>query len=403
MTWREQQGKVTIGGRQLVGASFRGVPFLVDTSEYSGGRRTVVKEFPLRDQPEVEDLGRATRTFPVEGYVLGDDYLPQRDALIDALDNRSGPGQLLHPTYGALQVICTNLKVRESKREGGFAAFAIEFTEAAAQPRNPTVEPDAAELLDASATAALEASGADYAAVLQVEDLPGWVFDSIADVITSATEAVDQLVGPVLTEAQDLAALKSKLDALQVDALHLARRPLDLAAALDDLLLTFSDPFLLPRLLRLYAFMPPERPGGTTLNREVEISNFDAVLALVRRGIAIQAARLAPLADFDSYEAAVEVRDAVAEMLDEQLEVAGDEAFTPLQQLRADLVRSVPGEGSDLAHVVRYTPPAVVPSLVLAHRLYGDLEREEDLIGRNRIQNPAFIRGAEELEVLSGG
>jgi prophage DNA circulation protein len=40
---------------------------------------------------------------------------------------------------------------------------------------------------------------------------------------------------------------------------------------------------------------------------------------------------------------------------------------------------------------------------VLAHRLYGDLAAETDLVARNRIPNPAFVPGGHPLEVLSRG
>ena len=42
-------------------ASFRGVSFQVDVASLSAGRRVQVHEYPQRDQPWVEDLGRATR------------------------------------------------------------------------------------------------------------------------------------------------------------------------------------------------------------------------------------------------------------------------------------------------------------------------------------------------------
>jgi len=54
-------------------ARFRDVPFFVDVAEREGGRRTVPHVFPLRDKPFIEDMGRALRMFPVEGYVVGDD------------------------------------------------------------------------------------------------------------------------------------------------------------------------------------------------------------------------------------------------------------------------------------------------------------------------------------------
>lgn len=403
MTWKEQLGKVDFDGRQLIGASYRGVPFFVESHERTGGRRTVTKEFPLRDKPHVEDLGRAARAFPVEGYVLGDDYLAKRDALLAALEDTAGPGQLQHPSYGTLQVICTGVRVRESKREGGIATFGIEFAETEAQPPTPTAIPDAAELVEASADAAAEASAVDFDEVSTIEDEPQWTREDLAGVLTAATAAVDELLSPVMSDAQALADLRSQLDALEADALHLVGHPLELAAQLQALWISLTDTTLLDRLLRVYEFEPSARPEGETSNRARQGDNYDAQLAFIRRGVAIQAARLAPAAEYDSYEDAVGVRDAIADALDEQLDVAGDTAFPALQQLRADLVRAVPGEESDLAHLVHYTPPASVPSLVLAHRLYGDIERESDIISRNHVQNPAFILGGQELEVLSSG
>ena len=79
---------------------------------------------------------------------------------------------------------------------------------------------------------------------------------------------------------------------------------------------------------------------------------------------------------------------------------AACDAVLVQEQLRADLMRAVPGEDSDLPRLGIVTPPAMVPSIVLAHRLYGDTDREADLVTRNRIPRPGFIRGGEPLEVL---
>lgn len=403
MAWRDQLGKVDFGGRQLIGASFRGVTFFVESSERQGGRRTVTKEFPLRDNPHTEDLGRAARRYPVEGYVLGDDYLAKRDALLAALEDTAGPGQLLHPSYGVLQVICTSCRVRESQREGGFAAFGIEFTETEAQPPSPSAAPDAAELLSASADAAALASGVDFVALYDVEGSPPWALDGLAGVLSSASAAMDALLAPVLEGADAVATLKGQLEDLSERASALVRRPQEAVDTLAAALVGLTAAALFPRLVQLYDFTPPARPAPDTSTRVKEGENYDQVLALIRRGVAIQAARLLPGQTFDSYEAAVVARDSVAEMLDEQMGVAGDDAYPALQQLRADVVRAVPGENSDLARLVTYTPPATVPSLVLAYQLYGSLELELDVVARNHVQNPTFVLGGRPLEVLSGG
>ena len=56
--------------------------------------------------------------------------LQERDALIEALE-AYGPGELIHPKYGMLNVVVVGrVSIRESHSEGGIARFAITFAEA---------------------------------------------------------------------------------------------------------------------------------------------------------------------------------------------------------------------------------------------------------------------------------
>ncbi|EGK8325810.1 DUF2313 domain-containing protein [Escherichia coli] len=57
----------------LYDASFRGVPFSVESDEGSFGRRVQVHEYPNRDKPYTEDLGRATRRLTINAYLVGAD------------------------------------------------------------------------------------------------------------------------------------------------------------------------------------------------------------------------------------------------------------------------------------------------------------------------------------------
>ena len=112
---------------QLRAASFRGVSFGVTADESEGGRRTVTHEFPQREAPYVEDLGGAPRRFTVQAFVLGSDYMSRRDALEAALQ-QPGPGTLVHPWYGEVQVSQTApYKVRHSAQDGGMAVFQLFF------------------------------------------------------------------------------------------------------------------------------------------------------------------------------------------------------------------------------------------------------------------------------------
>lgn len=109
--------------------SFRGVEFKVETGGRLGGRRAAVFEFPKRDKPYTEDMGRRAKRFGITCYVIGADYLAQADALEEAL-NSEGAGLLVHPTMGEIEVVCETSNRTERREVGGMAMFDITFVEA---------------------------------------------------------------------------------------------------------------------------------------------------------------------------------------------------------------------------------------------------------------------------------
>ena len=76
MAWRDQ----------LRTASFRGATFFYRDAGADLGRRQQRHEYPGRDLAWHEDLGRKTREFSIRGYVLGADYMVDRDRLIEAIE-----------------------------------------------------------------------------------------------------------------------------------------------------------------------------------------------------------------------------------------------------------------------------------------------------------------------------
>lgn len=108
--------------------SFRGVQFHIDSIDGQFGRRVVTHEYPQRDIPYSEDLGRRARRFVVNGYLVGGDYGLARDSLIAACE-AAGPGELVHPYQGTLQVVCEGITVRERRQDGGYCEVALTFVE----------------------------------------------------------------------------------------------------------------------------------------------------------------------------------------------------------------------------------------------------------------------------------
>lgn len=110
-------------------ASFRGAPFFVEIGAKGGGRRTVVHEFPKRDTPYAEDMGRRAGEFNVIGYTIGPNYKDARDALEKALDTE-GAGTLIMPTRPDIKCNCLRYNSVERRQEGGFCLIEMTFVEA---------------------------------------------------------------------------------------------------------------------------------------------------------------------------------------------------------------------------------------------------------------------------------
>jgi prophage DNA circulation protein len=130
-------------------ASFRFVHFFVEASSRDCGRRVVEHEFPKKELPYAEDMGRRAKTFTVRAYCVtypvtvdepalfglyNNDYRVGRDALISALE-QPGPGILIFSTMPQESVVVTRYRVTEEERLGGYCTFDIEFTEFGLPPQ----------------------------------------------------------------------------------------------------------------------------------------------------------------------------------------------------------------------------------------------------------------------------
>lgn len=391
----------------LRAASFRGVPFKVESHDTSGGRRVVKHEFPLRDRPYVEDMGRRAKEFTIDAYVIGADYMRQRDALMRACDE-AGPGELVHPYLGTLRVVCTGWSLRESKSDGRMARFALSFVESGeAEYPSDSFDPLAAS--NAAADAAKTAAVDDFANTFSVEGLPDFAAEDAKALLAEAGSAINYLAraGNSLTSGQagfgaTVGGFLNSLDSLVTTPRGLAGQFFGLiegAAAL------FDAPRDAVRMLsKMFGYGAAIRPVPlTTSTRRTQATNRTAIVQLVRRAAIIEAARQAPAAEYETVEDAQSVRDSIADHLDAQIEdpSASDDVFTSLQGLRTAVVRAVPPENIALPRLVSVTPPTTTPALVLAYDLYEDATREAEIVTRNRVKHPGFVPGSQPLKVLS--
>lgn len=115
-TWRDQ----------LLPASFRGISFLIPQTSVPVGMKGQLHEFPQRDTPFFEQLGKQSQVHKMTAWIIGDDCFERRDKLIDALETPGG-GELVHPWLGRLQVKAGECEVSHDLTAGGMVVFDLTF------------------------------------------------------------------------------------------------------------------------------------------------------------------------------------------------------------------------------------------------------------------------------------
>lgn len=399
MSWRERKQP----------ASFRGVPFFVDSGDYGGGRRLQRNQYPKRDEPFNDDLGRKQREFPVEAFVVGTDYDIARDKLIDALE-KQGPGLLVHPFYGPRNVEVDDFRVKDAIREGGVARFSITFVEANIQPA-PSIRVATSVSVSLAVDNALSAVIADFASAFAVLGLPGYVLTAATSLMSNVVSAMDSVLSRMPTVGADLTVLSNEIEIFSKQVSSRLTRPLDLATQLSDTLRNLGDALTSPvdaynayKLLFAHGENYSAVPR-TTPSRKQQALNQDLITALVRCLAAGHACRRIVEISFPSSDDAIDARSLLLGRLDTEAERSADRGadnvFAALTDLRTAVARDIAQRAASLATLTTFTAAETTPSLVLAQLLYGDAARADEIVGRNHVRHPGFVPGGVDLEVVS--
>lgn len=145
----------------LLPASFRGAPFGVLDNRIAVGRRGEVHEYPFRDTPYTEDLGRRARRVQFTAFLIGDDVAAKAQRLLAALQEK-GPGQLVHPLFGARSMqVDQPCEMTERWDKGRYVEFQLSFVEPG-EPLYPTDGADTQADVKRAADDAGTAIGGDF-------------------------------------------------------------------------------------------------------------------------------------------------------------------------------------------------------------------------------------------------
>jgi prophage DNA circulation protein len=429
MSWRDQ----------LRPASFRGVPFLVESSEQKLGRRAVQTEYPGRDEPFPEDMGRRAWGDSISAFLVGDDHLEEAKRLAEAL-NRYGPGELVHPYIGTRLVQIGEVSLRQTTREGGLSTFTIEAMEAA-PAKTPAEYINTDTALQQSCDKAEQSLLDEFEAFFNVEGMSQGLVDELA----VAYDKTMEFIAP----AQDLWARGQSLWAKGQGYISWGQSQIATGQAwvgrVQGIINNFSDPqalggglfyglrdllgvfghvgakgsaknSILPiptaapkpsaeQVLDVLRRLPKTEktrviPVNQTPSRTEQVRMQGALLDLSHSATVIAAAQTSSLIEYRDQLQAERAQEAFIAAIEQAELNASDTVYQALERVKIDLIKDLDSRGAGLPSVTKVIPQHTLPALVQAYRLYSDSTRDVDLIERNQLQHPGFIPAGEPLEVV---
>lgn len=402
MAWQERFKQGTFGIDPTKGnASYRGIPFFLESNGAAFGQRLIEHEFPQKNKPFVEENGNSISRFTVEGYVLGDDHLDQRDSLIAAV-LKGGSGVLIHPYYGKLVVKCKEIRPQESVKSLRKTMLAFDFVEAgefqfATSKQNTTVtvlsRVDAAYLkLDERFRALYQVASIPFAEAQQLQKTLNLGVTALAD--------AKKVVGRIAEFSVAINTMANTIVSLISDSAELIKNIINLSAfgitdesVLGNVVLNHTQEFA--DIKTLWEFSPTTSTTIASSPNDVLIQAFQIAGVIAAGGVMSKVA-------FESIEDATNARQSFLDKIDtlalSASPVLDDELFIVLSDLRVAVSLDIEERALSLSRLTTYQVNQMLPSLVISNALYGSLDQEESIILRNRGSHPGFL--GPSLQVL---
>jgi prophage DNA circulation protein len=412
MSWRDN----------LLDAAIDGVPFLYEEVENSFGRRTSVHEFPDRNDPFTDDLGKAARKFTIRAFLIGENYAENRDSLIEVLE-AAGDKVFTHPYRGDFGVKVDGLcRMSERHDQGRYCEFTIPLVEAGLAfptiqlltlPNIGFIVPDLNGKIPNTKFSLLGAIGAVLKSIIAGLNKAASLLRKINGKIASALNLVDSLSGAIdaFVDALDTLigapfALLNELTQLANSVMGLIDTFVDLVPNLDvDVPEPDFPKLTLEVLEEMFSFETEAEAIPTPTPQSEQEVEGHAVITKVFKAASLAAGteQLAKL-ELDSAEQAKDIMTNLSDKFDFMLSQDFEpEIMESMIALKGAMVEHFSKQAASLPSVTTTRINYPEPALTLSYRLYGDSTLDADIVKRNKIRHPTFVPAGVDLEVLSNG
>lgn len=405
----------------MLPASFRGVRFLIPQTSVPVGMKGPLHEFPQRDTPFFEQMGKQAQVHKMTAWVVGDDCFERRDKLIEALQT-PGAGELVHPWLGRLQVKVGECEMGHDRTQGGMVTFELTFYPDLPL-KSPSAKVNTQQQVVKSSESLLDSSVNRYQSTMATVNTARLGLLQMRNSLSGVYGVIQQQFAPFVGTFTTLSGFAQSL--------------MNSPGSLSSLFSSYFSSFTGGNF-----FGGSSAGGGSssgyraavaeTMQQAQAVSAIDTVSPLggsdtvvasqatanlvqdsllVQIGLIVSEMPVAQqpvsLGSTPSVEQQalqplvrpeVPVADDVLELrdtLDEAIYTASLKAdpahYLVLNNHRQALVKHLTAVAASGVRLVDVTPAETLSVLVLAYRRFGDATRESEVVQRNRIRHPGFV------------
>lgn len=385
---------------QIFPASYKNIPFLIRRGSTSGGRKTVIHEYPNSDRRYVEDLGKFQKTFNIDGFIntSGDDYFQQRDALINALESKDG-GLLIHPFYGNQNVISTDYSISEDIKELNTANFSMNFLRSDANIFPTEGGGNAAKINNLKGQIFTTVEN-NIASDFNVSPLSGINFSDAQNLLVSVSKSFEDNISTIINDISTISGFDVILDQFNTNINGNIINPFNLSIDFTSLFTIAETLFTSPN--DGFSFSKQFFNFGendveimpTTVDRIERIANRNIINnAMLTNSLAEAFAQSTQI----NYSNELELNNA-RNTLEVQynkfinLNLIG-EVRDKMANLRNESRKSFDGQSVTVPKLLSINTQEQ-PLTNIAYQYYGDPLRIKELQNLNQFNNPSFIKGS---------
>lgn len=417
MSWRDK----------LQQASYKNTPFEVETMSRSGGKRGTSHEFIDNGVPYFEERGKKTGEFPFEAFVIGEDYLEKRDALIQAIES-VGSGELIHPTYGSIEANCLSFSVTEGISEGmGWAKFSFTFIKSGGISQPIASIPKRLFLQDVI-DGLREVVDLELSEKFDVVGFPSYVVSEAKETMTAMTDQIDRITNSVRSQVQDVAIFKSNLKKLKNSFEEIVSAPKTLVDEYSKIYSSMSSLFSDKKSISEKALIAASNiiasevkasESVVTIGENQVVKNKKNLSSFEKRHLVLLSVESLVKSVFETnqeqaiddvlssnsfltIEDVVEFKEKLIAEIDALLsdKSTSHEIYEKFYKLKSDLSLSIPAEINRLPSKRSISLVEVKPSLLVVYNEFGQVNKEREFSLINNIENPLFVPAGKSLEVI---